>query len=79
MNIEFGSDTVLGRWAEDELLECYITWRAACRAVRLAYQWWLDSPRGEGELAYAGYVAALDREEQAAGGYANHIERVSWQ
>jgi hypothetical protein len=33
--------------------------------------------QAEGSLAYAGYVAALDREEQAASTYADHVERVS--
>ena len=78
MSIKFTSDSVLGRWAIDELLECYLAWREACCAVRLAYQRWLDSTRAEGGLAYASYVAALDREEQAARSYADHIQRVSW-
>ena len=38
---------------------------------------WVDSTRAEGRLAYARYVAALDREEHAARVYASQIERVA--
>src|ERR1700759_49429 len=70
-----GSDTTLGRWAVDEVFERYVSWLQECHAVRLAYQRWVDSSRAEARLAYAGYVAALDREEHAARAYASHIER----
>jgi hypothetical protein len=73
-----GSDTALGRWAVDDLLEGYVSWREECQAVRLAYQRWVNSTRAEGRLAYAGYVAALDREEHAARAYARHLERARW-
>jgi hypothetical protein len=77
MRTGFGSDTALGRWAVDELFECYLSWREECRAVRQAYERCVDSMQAEGSLAYAGYVAALDREEQAASTYVDHVERVS--
>jgi hypothetical protein len=64
------------RSAIDELLERYVSWREACQSVWLAYERWIGSDRGEHGLAYAGYVAALDREERAAGTYADHIARV---
>jgi hypothetical protein len=72
----FGSDTALVRWAIDELVECYLSWREECRAVQLAYQRWADCRRVEGRLSYAAYVAALDREERAARSYADHVERL---
>jgi hypothetical protein len=78
MGTAFDSEIAPGRWAVDELLERYVSWREACHAVRLAYERWLDSGRAEERLAYAGHVAALDREEHAARAYASHIERVSW-
>ena len=78
MRTEFGSGTALGRRAVDELFEYYLSWREECHAVGLAYQRWVDSREAEGWLGYAGYVAALDREEQAARTYADHVERVSW-
>ena len=70
------STTEFGQWAIDEMLERYISWREECAAVQMAYQQWADSGRREWGLAYAGYLAALDREERAAGTYAGHVERV---
>ncbi len=64
------------RRAVDELLERYVSWHEACYAVRAAYLRWVDSARSEHRLAYAGYLAALDREQLAASTYANHVERV---
>jgi hypothetical protein len=78
MRTEFGSDTAVRRWAVDELLECYLSWSEECHAVRLAYRRWVDSAQAEARLGYAGYVAAFDREEQAARVYADHMERVRW-
>jgi hypothetical protein len=75
MATAFDSDTAIGRWAIDELLQCYVSWREECHGVRLAYRRWADSAPAEGRLAYAGYVAALDREERAAQAYADHLER----
>jgi hypothetical protein len=75
MGTVFDSDTAVGRWAIDELLQCYVSWREECHGVRLAYRRWVDSTRDEGRLAYAGYVAALDREERAADAYAEHMDR----
>jgi hypothetical protein len=70
-------DTTLGRCAVDVLLEHYVAWRDECHAVWQAYQQWTDSDRGERPLAYAGYLAALEREEHAASTYADHIESVN--
>jgi hypothetical protein len=70
------SATAFGQWVIDEMLERYICWREECAAVRTAYQHWADSDRRERRLAYAGYLAALDREERAARTYAGHVERV---
>lgn len=78
MRTGFGSDTAVGRWAVDELFERYISWREESDAVQLAYQRWVDSTQGESWVAYGAYVAALDREEQAARTYADHIERFRW-
>jgi hypothetical protein len=69
--------TAFGRWAIDELLERYISWREECCAVRVGYQRWANSGPRERGLAYAGYVVALDREERAAQTYAAHVQRIS--
>jgi hypothetical protein len=72
-----GRESALLRRSIDALLEIYVSWLEECHAVRQAYQWWADSDRGHSELAYAGYVAALDREEHAARAYAEQVERVT--
>jgi hypothetical protein len=68
--------TALDPWTVDALLEHYVYWREECIEVVESYRRWLDCERGLGRLAYAGYLAALDREEQAARAYADQIERV---
>ena len=74
MDVATESATAFGRGMIDELLERYISWREECQAVRLAYQSWAQSGRWERRLTYAGYLAALDREEQAARIYAGHVD-----
>jgi hypothetical protein len=70
------STVAFARWTINELVERYISWREASCAVRTAYQQWANSHRAERKLAYAGYLAALDREEQAARTYAGHVDRI---
>jgi hypothetical protein len=76
MRTMFSTDSALGRRSIDALLELYVAWREECNAVQHAYQWWAGSDRGELGLAYAGYVAALDREEHAARVYAERIATI---
>jgi hypothetical protein len=71
------SDSALGARSIDALLELYVSWREECHVVRQAYQWWVDSARERRDLAYAGYLAALEREEHAARVYAQQIEHVT--
>jgi hypothetical protein len=59
-----------------ELVERYISWREESCSVRIAYEEWASSGRDERRLAYAGYLAALDQEEQAARAYAGHVDRI---
>ena len=70
------TETALGRRAVDELLERYVSWREECRTVEHSYEVWIAADRGERTLAYAAYLAALDREEHAARSYAHHVQRV---
>jgi hypothetical protein len=69
-------DSAPGRRSIDALLERYVCWREESEAVWQAYEGWNDSDCGEREPAYAGYLAALDREELAARAYAHQIGRV---
>jgi hypothetical protein len=77
MKTATATDTPLGHLAVDVLLESYLAWREECAAVWQAYQRWVDAERQERRLAHAAYVAALDREERAAGSYAERIEWVT--
>jgi hypothetical protein len=53
----------------DEAFRHYLDWRDECAAVAAAYRRWSNSPAAESALLFAAYVAALDREERAAGQY----------
>ena len=44
----------------------YIDWREECAAVEAAYRRWVGAAESDAQLAYAAYVAGLDREERAA-------------
>jgi hypothetical protein len=52
--------------ATDEFLHSWVRWREACESVRSAYGYWATCEQERRESAFAGYVAALDREEHAA-------------
>jgi hypothetical protein len=77
MSTVASSDHAFALRSIDVLLERYVSWREQSAAVRHAYRRWDSSDREERPLTYAGYVAALDREEHAARGYAAQIERVT--
>jgi hypothetical protein len=50
-------------------MDGYVAWREESAAVEIAYGQWLRAEPSEQALAFAAYVAALDREERAAGTY----------
>jgi hypothetical protein len=60
----------------DEFLDTWISWREACGDVRAAYRRWIQSDAEQRELAFAGYRAALDREDQAARVHSSRTERL---
>jgi hypothetical protein len=55
-------------------LESYVNWRAQSRLVAESYQAWRGAETDERQSAFARYVAALDREELAAGAYRRTLE-----
>jgi hypothetical protein len=77
MRTVINTDSAPGRRSIDALLELYVSWREACQAVRQAYGEWGESDHSQRTLTYAGYLAALDREEQAASAYADQIDLVN--
>jgi hypothetical protein len=60
----------------DEFVEGYICWREECVAVESAYEQWRGIERRDRPVAYAAYLAALDREEHAALVFRDCAERV---
>jgi hypothetical protein len=61
----------------DGAVAAYSQWRGECAAVRQAYRWWIAASAAEKPFAFAGYNAALDREERAARRYAVLMGRAS--
>jgi hypothetical protein len=53
----------------DELIDTYASWREECSAVEQAYDNWTAADPADERVAYSAYLAALDREEHAAGAY----------
>ena len=57
----------------DALVEGYVAWREGCAAVRGAYERWTRCTPADQGLAFAGYTAALEREEHAASVYESWV------
>jgi hypothetical protein len=55
----------------------YASWREASNGVREAYRSWIAASRGERLLAHAAYLAALEREEDAARVYQRLVDQTS--
>jgi hypothetical protein len=64
-------DTVI-----DDVMEAYVDWREESEEVESAYRRWTTAPPTDVALAFAAYVAALDREDRASIFYAEVIGRA---
>ncbi len=62
--------------ATDRLLQLRTAWRREAAAVQRAYDRWTSAQPETRDLAYAGYVGALDQEEHAANGYRMELARL---
>jgi endo-1,4-beta-D-glucanase Y len=60
----------------DALEDGYATWQEESGAVAESYRSWNCADGADRWLAYAAYLAALDREERAASAYRELVERV---
>jgi hypothetical protein len=63
-------------WLSDAMEDGYATWREESDAVADSYRSWNCADRDERWLAYAAYVAALDREESAATAYRHLVQQA---
>jgi hypothetical protein len=61
----------------DEMIDDYVSWREACAAVAVSYENWRCWDPPDEKLAFSVYVAALDREEQAAAAYQRAVAQVA--
>jgi hypothetical protein len=66
-----------GREIVDAMIDDYVTWREACAAVAGSYENWRRSDPPDEKLAFSVYVAALDREDQAAAAYQRAVGQVA--
>jgi hypothetical protein len=60
----------------DALADGYATWQEESGAVAESYRSWNCADRADRWLAYAAYLAALEREERAASAYRDLVEQV---
>ena len=59
-----------------DVMEAYADWREESMSVGEAYGRWAGAPVADAPLAFAAYVAALDREQRAEERYAFLIGRA---
>jgi hypothetical protein len=62
---------------DTDLKEVYVDWREESAASEEAYGRWSIASDADRALAFTAYKAALEREEQAAIVYRNHLRRNS--
>lgn len=60
----------------DDAVLAYIEWREECASVRECDRRWRGATPENAVRVHAAYQAALDREEAAAGAYAERLARV---
>jgi hypothetical protein len=73
---KFSRGAVHHSWLSEAVEDGYATWREESGAVAESYRSWNSADRNERWLAYAAYVAALDREERAATAYRHLVQQV---
>ena len=61
----------------DELVDYYVSWRESCATVAVSYEDWGCADRPDKARAFSMYVAALDREEQAANAYQRAVAQLA--
>jgi len=60
----------------DRMIELYCDWRTGCWDVRAAYERFLEAPAADRAVAFAAYMAALDREESTCEWYAAQVRAI---
>jgi hypothetical protein len=60
----------------DTLMDAYVSWREACLRVSDAYASWTSERGVRATVAFGSYMAALEREQNAAEVYAALVRRT---
>ena len=60
----------------DAAIAAYIRWHEECADTRQAYERWLGAAKSDRRRASYAYAAAIDREEAAAGVYADAMREL---
>jgi hypothetical protein len=68
-------DQWLRRREAEEVTGAYFAWWQECTTVRDAYRTWVRAAGADAARAFAGYAAALEREQRAAEAYAARARR----
>lgn len=61
----------------DAQMESYMKWRAEISSAARSYRHWESASPDNRATAFGSYLAALDREEMAAGDYRRTLEQVA--
>jgi hypothetical protein len=64
-------------WLIDDALDAYVCWRERRTTVRDAYKRWSAACLADAPGEFTAYRSALDREELAAGRYADHVAKLT--
>ena len=61
----------------DDAADAYVDWREEASHVWNAYEGWQCARLGDGHLAFAAYLAALEREERASQVYTSLVMEIT--
>jgi hypothetical protein len=60
----------------DRMIDLYCEWRTSCEEVRVRYERFLDALPSDRAVAFAAYMAALDREQSVCESYAEQVRLI---
>ena len=69
--------SAIGNRLVDDMADAYDDWHEECALVRNASAQFSIAPGADRAMAFAAYMAALDREERAAESYATFARRAT--
>lgn len=79
MRLSKSARSPLSEQLVDDVIDSYVMWREEAAGVGEAYDSWTIARGDGGSLMFAAYLAALDREERAAGEYQRFVDMADAQ